>query len=317
MRDVLTRPRRQKDVHPFAVVESGRKTASTEHDGSLIYDAARQRRSGADSREECVKSPMFFAFWPFENLTEVDLIVSGVLLVVEAVVLFLVVREPGEREKHIRAVKRQTNILGREAYVSTIEREVRTAKKQIHLYWYSLHDPETSEGAGISKDYELINKHLLKAHKKKRDVTLIVAKETSRIAGAYKLRKKGKGVQIYFQEMLHFTDLRFSLFDEQVTVFGTPGPVTDSDTPSHYGVDIRSHMLAVLMEQHFKQEQGTGACYEEYVAAETYNALHKGKDGKTMISKRLGIPPKEIDRCQAAAPHACVIKDDAKNDVCG
>lgn len=258
-----------------------------------------------------MRSPLPGAIWLPKHLSDVDLIVSAVLLVIEIVVLYLVMREPAEREKHIRAVKQHTRILGREAYVSTIERELRGAKEQIHLYWHSLHAPEASQDSGISEDYELINEHLMKAHKKKLDVKLIVAKDVSRIAGAYKLRGKGKGVPIYFQDMLLFSDLRFSLFDAQVTVFGTPGSMINSDNPSRYGVDIRSRMLAVLMEQHFEQEQETGSCYEEYVAAETYNALHKKKYPKAMVSELLGIPVEEIDRCQAAAPHACIVKDDA------
>jgi hypothetical protein len=251
------------------------------------------------------------AVWLPKHISDVELIVSAVLLIIEAVVLYLVLREPVEREKHILAVKQHTRILGREAYVSSIEREMRNAKEQILLYWHSLHAPDVLSESGISEDYKLINEYLLKAHKRNLDVKLIVAKDVSRIAGAYALRKRGVGVPIYFQEMLLFSDLRFSLFDSQVTVFGTPGSVTNSDNPSRYGVDIRSRMLAVLMQKHFEHEERAGSTYEEYVAAEAHNALYNTNCPIAMVSEQLGIPIDEIARCQAAVPHAGLREDEA------
>ncbi len=225
--------------------------------------------------------------WIEHYLTPIILIA---LLAVEVYVLIGIRRERREREIHIRAVHDHTNVLSRKVYESTIEDEVRKAERRIYCYWHSLHAEEASER------YRSINKQLIDAHKKNLDVKLTIAKDPSRIAAAYELIQAG--VTVVFQKALLVSDLRFSLFDEKMTVVGMSESELNSDKPSRHGVGISNHKLNAMLLQYFHAEFASASSFSDFLkSVVTVRVLEDPTNTHEMIAEQLGVPVTEIEAC--------------------
>ncbi len=225
--------------------------------------------------------------WLEHNVTPWVLIA---LLPLEIAAVIFIVLERRARREHIKAVKDHTRALSRQVYESLIEDGVRNAKKRIYCYWHSLHAEETSQR------YAMINELLVEKRSKGLDVTLIVAKDPSRIAAAYELIQEE--VPVLFQESLLISDLRFSLFDEKMTVVGLAEAEIDSDKPSRHGVDISNHKLNAMLAQHFEAELATASSLEEFVASLVPTDVLEDPTNRTeMVAAQLGVDPEIVENC--------------------
>lgn len=224
-------------------------------------------------------------------------VILPVLLVMDLLMLRFAKREQRERKKHISAlekhiieVRENTELLSRRDYEQTILREIQTADDRIYLYWHSLHRGDTSD------TYQKINQELINAKNRGVKVTLMVAAETSRIEPAYELVQGD--VRVLFKESLRVSDLRFSLFDEKMTVFGMPEPaVRDGKKPSRHGIDIDSYKVNALLADYFQTELAdTTSDFYDFVASSCCEVLKDPKNPLAMVQEQLGISDGTIKR---------------------
>jgi hypothetical protein len=219
------------------------------------------------------------------ELYYVPVLLSG-LLVMETIILSHTRREARDRKEHIKAIdinieaikdttkevkhsteeiKHSTDQLTRHDYELAILRGAQTAKKRILCYWHSLHPVEKSE------NYKKINEALITKMEAGVDVRVVVAGDPSRIAPAYELVKEG--VDVHFKESLTVSDLRFSIFDDVVSVFGVPETVIKDGKPSRRGADISSRKLNALLATHF-EAHFDGAVSKDTFDFKGFVALH-------------------------------------------
>ncbi len=220
-------------------------------------------------------------------------IILILLLGVELYVLWLISQERRERKDHIRSIHDHTKVLSRKVYESVIDDEVRRAKRLIYCYWHSLHAEEDS------KRYRSINQQLIEAHKNM-DVKLMIARDPSRIAAAYELAQAG--VTVVFQKALLISDLRFSLFDEKLSVVGMSESEINSDKPSRHGVGITNRKLNAMLLQYFNAELESASTFKEFLGSVvTTKVLEDPTNTHEMIAEQLGVPVPEIEACCAGA----------------
>jgi hypothetical protein len=218
-------------------------------------------------------------------------VILPVLLVMDLVMLRFARRERQERKEHISAldanineIKGSTETLTRRDYEQEIIRGLRGAEKRIYCYWHSLHP------VGESEAYKEINEQLIEKHKEGVDVRLVVAGEPSRIAPAFELVKGD--VPVLFKNSLVVSDLRFSIFDDKLTVLGVPESAVKDGKPSRHGVDISSRKLNALLAQHFEAELSKKTeGFFDFVAYQCRDVLAEDPTNTVpMIADQLGIP---------------------------
>jgi hypothetical protein len=213
-------------------------------------------------------------------------IILPLLLIMETIILLSSQREARERKEHIKAIdtnleaikdttkevkhsteeiKHSTDQLTRHDYELAILRGTQTAKKRILCYWHSLHPVEKSE------NYKKINEALIAKMEAGVDVRVVVAGDPSRIAPAYELVREG--VDVHFKESLTVSDLRFSIFDDVMSVFGVPETAIKDGKPSRRGADISSRKLNALLAAHF-EAHFDGAVSKDTFDFKGFVALH-------------------------------------------
>ena len=217
--------------------------------------------------------------------------ILAVLVVLDTALLVLALFERHAREKHIAAMREYTDILSRHDYEQTIARGVSTATKRIYLYWHSLHEVDAS------RTYKAINQGLIKANRKSSiEVKLIVAGEANRVGAAYELKKKD--VEVHFRNSLTISDLRFSLFDDEMTVFGMPEAEVKDGKPSRHGVDINSRKLNALFTKYFDEQFANEQTitFNKFVASLCREPMEEDSTNTVeMVAKQLRVNRKVIE----------------------
>jgi hypothetical protein len=228
-----------------------------------------------------------------EHVTPVVLLL---LLILDLLTLLLARREWRNREEHIGKVFAAARLYSRELYEATISREIINADTRICCYWHSLHSSENAP------HYEALNKSLIHASKKMHvDVCLITAKIPSRLSAAKELIDGG--VKVRFQETLVVSDLRYSLFDDAMTVFGLPESIDHPEKPSRAGVDVPNRNLNALLDAHFSDEWEDAIEYDDYVRYVARKMIgrevlgHKPMNIPAMVAAQLKIPVEDVRRC--------------------
>jgi hypothetical protein len=173
-------------------------------------------------------------------------IIIPLLLLMDGIILFSARREHDERLVHIKEVKANTEQITRRDYELVILHGIQTAEERVYCYWHSLNPVEKSD------TYKEINKELIKKNEVGLDVHIVVAADPSRIGAAYELFKEG--VKVEFKESLVVSDLRFSVFDRQTTVFGVPESAIEDGKPSRHGLEVSSRKLNALFAEYFLKE---------------------------------------------------------------
>lgn len=225
--------------------------------------------------------------WIEHNLVP---IIIPLLLVMDVVILRLSRSEHNERLEHIKEIRANTEQITRRDYELVILHGIQTAEERIYCYWHSLHP------VGQSETYKKINEELIAKKGEDVDVRIVIAADPSRIAAAYEL--VGKGVDVEFKESLNVSDLRFSIFDRQTTVFGVPESQINDNKPSRFGVDVSSRKLNALHAKYFNEEVAEpepAVCFNEFVASHCGKVLKDGTSSVEMIAEQLGIPEEVIE----------------------
>jgi hypothetical protein len=209
-------------------------------------------------------------------------------------------KEREERHDHVKAIdenikeiKDSTEQLTREEYELLILRGILTAEKRIYCYWHSLHPVAGSE------NYKKINTGLMQKTKEPGvTVQVVVASDPSRIAPAYELVKED--VDVRFKNSLTVSDLRFSLFDEQMCVIGVPETSIPDGKPSKHGVDTLSRKMNALLAEHFEQETSKDTYdFYEFVALQCCKVLKEPTNSVEMVAEQLRVDKEVIERaCQ-------------------
>lgn len=239
----------------------------------------------------------------FGGLVHVLELVSPFLLVALFVMHLL---EGIQRRTHIRVIgenveliKASTELLDRRSYEVAILQGVKTSEKRVFCYWHSLHPVVQSN------NYKEINQGLIAKTKGGRvTVKVVIASDPSRIAPAYELVKEG--VTVSFKNSLTVSDLRFSLFDDQVCVFGVPETSVPDGKPSRYGFDISSRKLNALLAEHFDAETKNDIYdFYDFVASHCKEALEEPTNSIAMVAEQL-----RVDECviEKACPELCKTK---------
>jgi len=218
------------------------------------------------------------------------------LLAMDFINLRFARKEARERRKHgeaiaknVEVIKESTEQLTRRDYELTILRGVETAQHRIYCYWHSLHPVAESE------NYEEINRVLIEKKKDGKDVQLVLASDTKRIAAAYELVEKG--VEVHFKESLNVSDLRFSIFDDKTAVFGVPETSIPDGKPSRHGVDLSSRKLNALLAEHFEAEmRDETKSFYEFVASHCREVLKDPTNSIAMVAEQLDVDPCVIEK---------------------
>jgi hypothetical protein len=217
-------------------------------------------------------------------------IIIPVLLAMDVVILVSARREHRERLEHIEEIRANTEQITRRDYELVILRGVQTATERIYCYWHSLHPVEQSE------TYKEINQGLIEKKKDGVDVRMVVAADPSRIAAAYELVEEG--VEVEFKESLIVSDLRFSIFDRQTTVFGVPESAIKDGKPSRHGVDVSSRKLNALLSKYFLEEilePAPAVSFDHFVASHCCEVLEDETSSVKMVAEQLRVPESVIE----------------------
>jgi hypothetical protein len=228
-------------------------------------------------------------------------ILLPILLVMDFRMLHAARKEWRERKEHIEAldtnineIKESTEQLTRQDYELLILRGVLTAEKRIYCYWHSLHP------VGESENFRKINEGLIQKKKAGVDVRLVVADDPSRIAPAYELF--AEGVEVEFKDSLTVSDLRFSIFDHKMSVFGVPETSIPDGKPSRHGVDISSRKLNAMLAEHFVIETDKVPGFLKFVASRACKVLEDPTNSIAMVAEQLRIEQSVIEE---ACPEQC------------
>jgi len=205
--------------------------------------------------------------------------------------------EGRQRRTHIRVIgenveliKASTELLDRRSYELAILQGVKTSEKRVFCYWHSLHPVVQSD------NYKEINKSLIAKTKGGRvTVKVVIASDPSRIAPAYELVKEG--VDVSFKNSLTVSDLRFSLFDDQICVFGVPESSVPDGKPSRFGFDISSRKLNALLAEHFDAEINDDIYgFFDFVALHCEEALNEPTNTIAMVTEQLRVDDWVIEK---------------------
>jgi len=217
-------------------------------------------------------------------------IIIPALLAMDVVILISARREHHERLEHIKEIRDNTEQITRRDYELVILRGVQTATERIYCYWHSLHPVEQSE------TYKEINQGLIEKKKDGVDVRIVVAADPSRIAAAYELVEEG--VEVEFKESLIVSDLRFSIFDRQTTVFGVPESAIKDGKPSRHGVDVSSRKLNALLSKYFSEETTEpqpAVSFKDFVKSHCCEVLEDETSSVEMVAEQLRVPESVIE----------------------
>jgi hypothetical protein len=218
-------------------------------------------------------------------------IIIPVLFAMDVIILISARREHNERLEHIKEIRDNTEQITRRDYELVILRGVQTATERIYCYWHSLHPVEQSE------TYKEINQGLIQKKREGVDVRIVVAADPSRIAAAYELVEKD--VEVEFKESLTVSDLRFSLFDHQTTVFGVPESAIKDGKPSRHGVDVSSRKLNALLAKYFLEETlppAPAVKFEDFVASHCCEVLLDETSSVEMVAEQLQVPESVVEQ---------------------
>jgi hypothetical protein len=216
-------------------------------------------------------------------------IVILLLLPLDILALILGRRERKQRLDHMARVEDAARVYSREAYEFLILRSTQGARDRILCYWHSLHATD------LKPRYRSFNEQFVEARKRERDVRIITAKDTGRLPAALELIKGG--VDVRFQETLLVSDLRFSLFDDVLTVFGLPESLQEMDTPSREGIDVTNRKLVGLLNAHFTEQWEKATSYDEYLESVVREVIADDSTNTVdMVAQQLRLPREEVQR---------------------
>jgi hypothetical protein len=125
-----------------------------------------------------------------------------------------------------------------------------------------------------------------------RDVRLITAKETARLAAARELIQRR--VEVRFQQALVLSDLRFTLIDDGLIIVGLVPDSSSLEQPSLEGIDVRSRRLVSILSQDYLQQWDSAATYDTYLQEVVANAREDPQCSAAMVAEQLGLPSEEI-----------------------
>ncbi len=217
-------------------------------------------------------------------------VIIPLLLLMDGIILFSARREHDERLVHIKEVKANTEQITRRDYELVILHGIQTAEERVYCYWHSLNPVEKSD------TYKEINEKLVAKKKAGLEVLVVVAADPSRIGAAYELVKEG--VKVEFKESLVVSDLRFSVFDRQTTVFGVPESAIKDGKPSRHGLEVSSRKLNALFAEYFLKEVSVPAppmSFEDFVKSWCKDPETK-TDSLEMVAEQLQIPESVVEK---------------------
>ena len=145
---------------------------------------------------------------------------------------------------------------------------------------------------------QAITDRILMAKKRGVHIQYIVPKSSDRVVVANRYREVG--AEIRFHAGIIVSDLRYTIIDNNFTVFGLPSSAGENQ-PTREGYVIPSGALAEIFSRQFEASWKESTPYDHYlkeIISETKN--HNPNVSTQLLASQLQIPDSEVIRIEAS-----------------